>query len=113
MAAEERQLIKSWGDGGAAPGSGDIGAVATVVIAGRKSLLTQREKGADKHFFGGACGSPQRFDTETWESVSTDELRELVLPSRDVAAPLMPHSRCQYGSLRARAARATLIIWQP
>ena len=56
MAAKERQLIKSWGDGGAAPGSGDIGAVATVVIAGRKSLLTQREKGADKHFFGGGAG---------------------------------------------------------
>ena len=66
-----RKMFKSWGDGAAAPSSGDIGAAAAVVIAGRKSLLTQREKGADKHFFGGgACGSPLRFDTETWESVS-------------------------------------------
>ena len=66
-----RKIFKSWGDGAAAPSSGDIGAAAAVVIAGRKSLLTQREKGADKHFFGGgACGSPLRFDTETWESVS-------------------------------------------
>ena len=52
-----RKMFKSWGNGDAAPSSGDIGDTAAVVIAGRKSLLTQREKGADKHFFGGgACG---------------------------------------------------------
>ena len=66
-----RKIFKSWGDGAAAPSSGDIGAAAAVVIAGRKSLLTQREKGADKHFLGGVHAAlRRRFDTETWESVS-------------------------------------------
>ena len=66
-----RKMFKSWGNGDAAPSSGDIGDTAAVVIAGRKSLLTQREKGADKHFLGGVHAAlRRRFDTETWESVS-------------------------------------------
>ena len=66
-----RQLIKSWGDGDAAPGSGDGGTAAVVVIALRKSLLTQQEKGADGHTFGGGLGRVcVALDTEAREKVS-------------------------------------------